>query len=53
MAFYPTRYDVEDVAARIECPVAVFFAGDDLLAGATPGDARALKDALLRNEKVG
>lgn len=52
MVFCPTRYDVEVVAANIECPVAAFFAGDDTLPGATPADARALKDGLTKNAKV-
>lgn len=52
VVFYPTRYDVEAVAASIRCPVAAFFAGEDVLPGATPADARALKDALSKNDEV-
>lgn len=52
VAFYPTRYDIEYVAANIVCPVAAFFARNDELPGATVDDACALREGLLNNDKV-
>lgn len=52
VAFYPTRYNIQQVAANIVCPVAVFFAENDVLPGATPTDACALREGLLKNKEV-
>lgn len=52
VVFYPTRYDVDEVAPRIACPVAAFFAEHDVLPGATVEDAQALRETLRENENV-
>ncbi|CAM9445717.1 unnamed protein product [Ectocarpus sp. 6 AP-2014] len=52
VVFYPTRYDVSEVASRVTCPVAAFFAEHDVLPGATVEDARALREQLRDNEKA-
>lgn len=52
VAFYPTRYDVGQVASQVACPVAAFFAEYDVLPGATIDDAHDLREQLRDNEKV-
>eukprot|EP00903_Cladosiphon_okamuranus_P009515 g9065.t1 len=52
VVFYPTRYDVDEVAPRVSCPVAAFFAEHDVLPGATVEDAHALREKLQGNENV-
>ena len=52
VAFYPTRYDVGEVASQVACPVAAFFAEHDVLPGATVEDAHALREKLRDNENV-
>lgn len=52
VVFYPTRYDVGEVASRVSCPVAAFFAEHDVLPGATLEDAHALREKLQENENV-
>ncbi|CAB1111732.1 unnamed protein product [Ectocarpus sp. CCAP 1310/34] len=52
VVFYPTRYDVSEVASRVTCPVAAFFAEHDVLPGATVEDACALREKLRDNEKA-
>lgn len=52
VAFYPTRYDVEQVSSGITCPVAAFFAEHDVLVGARVEDAQRLREKLLNNPKV-
>lgn len=52
VAFYPTRYDIEQVSSSITCPVAAFFAENDVLVGARLEDAQNLREKLLNNPKV-
>lgn len=52
VVFYPTRYDVGEVASQVACPVAAFFAEHDVLPGATVEDAHALREKLQENEQV-
>lgn len=52
VAFYPTRYDIEQVGSSIACPVSAFFAENDVLVGARLEDAQNLREKLLNNPKV-
>ncbi|CAM9933179.1 unnamed protein product [Scytosiphon promiscuus] len=52
VVFYPTRYNVGEVASKVTCPVAAFFAEHDVLPGASVEDAQTLREQLRDNEKV-
>lgn len=52
VVFYPTRYNVGEVASKVACPVAAFFAEHDVLPGASVKDAQALREQLRANDKV-
>ena len=52
VVFYPTRYDVEKVAAELECPMVGIFAEKDDIPGATKDDAVKLQGMLAKNPNV-
>lgn len=50
--FYPTRFDVERVAQRMQLPLLAVYAGEDTIPGATQTDAAGLEAALARNPRM-